>query len=219
MTKKMLQQLLRKHLEEFIYPRPPDLEYEIRIGSNVAGSYKAGVDSDVFDRITERIDAAANLDKNIMAGEWNQFVDRYWSMETGMRYRTRTYFDTNMCTMSSTTICKKTLFTASAPCNNDIACLVCKSRETPIDVTRISTHTTLNTSLSIRKRFTFEFPTNNATLFLDCTLRWFGDTIGACEKLYEEGSPPQRSIELEIDEIGSLKNETIASVVDQVIVW
>jgi hypothetical protein len=210
--------ILVEHLEHFVNPRPANVEYEIRIGSKVAGTYRPGVDRVTFDRIIERVKDAAIVDTNIETSEWYQFVDNSWSPTgTGQRYRTRTQFDTSMCSMSSTTVCKTSSFTACAPCNENLACLVCVSNETPIDVSKISMHPTNSTSLSIRKRFTFTFPMHDATLFLDCTLRWFGDNIRACEKLYEDSSEPQRSIELEIDSLGRLKHETIASVVEHLI--
>ena len=186
-------------------------ELEIRLGCTVDGSYRHGLPLQDLDALVTKVTAAASLDPSIRVLPCAQYVDHRWKHQ-GQLLRTRCVYDTDNCDLHAETVKKTTLRAVAVRLSDRHSALVSVCEEDPTAAAVLSA-STVDVCIHVRRSFVFEFSHQNATLRLDCSQRWSGETMEVAERSYHAVEAPVCSAELEVVQRGALTDETIANTV------
>lgn len=172
-------------------------ELEIRVGSMCDGKFFPGVSEAVFDQLEkDMIDAPTLVTDN----KWDEIVDYFYINMRGGPTRTRVAFDTESMELRSTHIVKMPLQNlVFRRGDDDDACKVSHSRETPLDD---PPGTCVPTHVRIKQRKAFRDVRDGHVVWLyELSKTWSGTSRSAVEHL-QNVSDPCYEVECELVDEG-----------------
>jgi hypothetical protein len=178
------------------------------------------VPGEFFDSVVTKVAGSAVHDENITSYPWAQHVD-YRYLFDGKKIRTRVHYDADECRVRPITVEKVPVRAEFAGVAGDRGMLAVISEERALTGHElphcVHAEQMLSVTINLRKSFQFRFPDAKATLRMDCTMSWSGDTLEDAEiASLRADCEPDRRLELETVEQGSLDEDFLRLVLQSI---